>query len=340
MNATRHADKNHQSREENEHPFAPFVRILGKGKKGSRSLTREEAREAMRMILADEALDLQVGAFLMLLRVKEETAEELAGFVEAAKDAFQAPADLKVDIDWSSYAGKRRHLPWFLLALKTLAQAGHRILIHGTEGHTHGRIYTSSLAEQIGIPICTDWKATRTALDQVNIAYLPLASLSPQLERIIQMRNVLGLRSPVHSLSRLLNPLNAPLVMQGIFHPPYAPLHQETGHLLGYPTTLVIKGDGGEIERNPDAACTLYLSHEGATTTEEWPALYSQRHMKGDDLSESYLKAIWDGTEEDEYAFGAITGTIALTLRGLGKALDADSAQQMAEGLWRGRRAG
>ncbi|MDD1610672.1 MAG: glycosyl transferase, partial [Methylococcaceae bacterium] len=53
-----------------EHPFADIIRILGKGKKGSRPLTQEEAYRAMRMILADEVLPIQLGAFLMLMRVK------------------------------------------------------------------------------------------------------------------------------------------------------------------------------------------------------------------------------------------------------------------------------
>ncbi|NOY63712.1 MAG: glycosyl transferase, partial [Gammaproteobacteria bacterium] len=69
-----------------EHPFAQYVRILGKGKKGARPLTQCEAHEAMRMILADEVEPVQLGAFLMLLRVKEENPQELAGFVQAARD--------------------------------------------------------------------------------------------------------------------------------------------------------------------------------------------------------------------------------------------------------------
>ncbi len=55
-----------------EHPFAPYVRILGKGKKGSRSLSRAEARDAMTRILRGEVEDVQLGAFLMLLRVKRK----------------------------------------------------------------------------------------------------------------------------------------------------------------------------------------------------------------------------------------------------------------------------
>jgi anthranilate phosphoribosyltransferase len=59
-----------------EHAFAPYVRILGKGKSGSRSLSLDEARHAFSLILRSEVEPLQLGAFLMLLRVKEETAEE------------------------------------------------------------------------------------------------------------------------------------------------------------------------------------------------------------------------------------------------------------------------
>ena len=65
-----------------EHPFAQFVRILGKGKRGARNLTREEAREAMGMLLDEKVEDTQLGAFLMLLRHKEESPEELAGFTD------------------------------------------------------------------------------------------------------------------------------------------------------------------------------------------------------------------------------------------------------------------
>ena len=69
-----------------EHRFAEYIRIIGKGKKGSRPLTQEEAYQAMKMILANEVEPIQLGAFLMLMRVKEETPEELAGFVLAARE--------------------------------------------------------------------------------------------------------------------------------------------------------------------------------------------------------------------------------------------------------------
>ena len=91
------------------HPFAQYVHILGRGKTGTRSLTQEEAKQAMTMMLNGEAEEAQLGAFLMLLRVKEESPEELAGFVEASREDMNAP-DIAVDIDWTSYAGNQQYL--------------------------------------------------------------------------------------------------------------------------------------------------------------------------------------------------------------------------------------
>ena len=125
-----------------EHPFAEFIRILGKGKNGSRSLTQDEAYRAMQMILSDQALPVQLGAFLMLMRVKEESPEELAGFVLAARESFHVPDGMpEVHLDWSSYAGKRRQLPWFVWAAMLLAANGIRVFMHGAGG-PHARVYT------------------------------------------------------------------------------------------------------------------------------------------------------------------------------------------------------
>lgn len=117
-----------------EHAFAPYVRVLGRGKRGSRSFTRHEACHAMGMILRGEVEDVQLGAFLMLMRVKEESPDELAGFVEAVRDQTRVPVGLTVDVDWSSYAGKRKHAPWFFFSLLLLADSGLRVFVHGEVG--------------------------------------------------------------------------------------------------------------------------------------------------------------------------------------------------------------
>lgn len=317
-----------------EHPFAEFVRILGKGKRGARNLTRAEAREAMGMLLDGKVEDTQLGAFLMLLRHKEESPEELAGFTEAVRERLHAPAGLKADLDWPTYAGKKRHLPWYLLAAKCLAQQGIRILMHGGGAHTAGRLYSEQLLEPLGIPLCRNWQAVETALNSQGIAFAPLVDWAPQLQRMIDLRNILGLRSPIHSLARVLNPLAARCALQSIFHPGYQAVHREASQLLG-DTAIVIKGDGGEIEVNPDSASHLYGTQGGVNWDEEWPALSAQRHVKPAVLDPQQLSALWRGEIEDSYPQLALLSTMALALRGLGT--PREQAFELANQYWEAR---
>ena len=316
-----------------EHPFAPFVRILGKGKRGARNMTRAEAREAMGMVLDEKVEDTQHGAFLMLLRHKEESPDELAGFTEAVRERLHAPA-LAVDIDWPTYAGKKRHLPWYLLSAKCLAQNGVRVLMHGGGAHTAGRLYSEQLLELLGIPLCRNWQAVGEALEQQNIAFFPLGDWAPQLQRMIDLRNTLGLRSPIHSLARILNPLGARCGLQSIFHPGYQGVHRDASSLLG-DHAIVIKGDGGEVEINPDTISHLYGTTDGQPWDEEWPALSDRRHVKPATLDPQHLVAIWKGDVEDSYPQLALIATMALALRGLG--MPRAEAFARAEQYWANR---
>lgn len=194
-----------------QHPFSKFVAILGRGKTKQRHLTVEESREAMEMLLAGETHPEQVGAFLMLLRLKEESPSEIAGFaMGGSKARFDLPKDLpEVDLDWSSYAGKRVQLPYYILSALALVGAGYRVFMHGTEGHTPGRIYTREVLAHLGIPICTSFDEAADNIRTTGFAYVPLEVLSDRLRELINLRPILGLRSPVHSFTRMLNPFHA-----------------------------------------------------------------------------------------------------------------------------------
>lgn len=316
-----------------EHPFAPFVRILGKGKRGARDLTREEACAAMGMLLDGQIEEVQLGAFLMLLRHKEESPVELAGFIEAVRARIAAPA-IRVDLDWPSYAGKKRHLPWYLLAARALAVSGVRILMHGGGAHTAGRLYSEQLLAALEIPCCSDWSQVEQALERQQIAFMPLGAWMPALQRMIDLRNTLGLRSPVHSLARIINPLAARCSLQSIFHPGYQAVHREASRLLG-DHALVIKGDGGEIEVNPDVPTLISATTEGQAWDEEWPALAARRHVKPETLDPAHLLAVWRGEVQDDYGLLAVQATLALALRGLG--YEREAAFAHAARIWAAR---
>ncbi|KZX60252.1 hypothetical protein A3709_13260 [Halioglobus sp. HI00S01] len=321
-----------------EHPFAPYIRILGKGKTGSRSLDRDEARTAFTMLLRGEADPMQVGAFLMLLRVKEETGEELAGFVDACRAVMTAPpASLNADLDWPSYAGKRAQHPWFLLSVSLLAQAGYRVFLHGGDGHTQGRLYTEQAMRALGLPVADDWTQVAQQLDTHKLSYLPLRHFCAPLNQLMQLRPLLGLRSPVNTLTRMLNPLGASASIHSIFHPAYGALHHAADKLLGQPRSLVFKGDSGEVEIKPQAKTRLLLL-DGEQESEQLMA----RTIEGKAPAVGHpttapLQALWRGESHDNYGLDATLATTAAALLALGYADDLPACELRARALWDAR---
>ena len=331
MNTTRNIYK------DAEHPFAQYIRIIGKGKTGARSLSYDEAYQAFSMILKNEVLDVQLGAFLMLLRVKEESVDELAGFVQATRDQLNFQP-LDVDLDWSSYAGKRKHYPWFLLAALTLAHHGYSIVMHGASGHTINRVYTEQVLPYLGYSICQNEQDVKQQLERHNFAYLPLEVISPILSDLISLRNVMGLRSPIHTLARLINPFNAKATLQAIFHPAYRTSHQHTAFRLGYQNSAVIKGEGGEFERNPDAKTLICGIKNGELYEYELPKLTPERSPIEEELDLEVFKAVWLGQQHHEYGEMAVTETMGIALYTMGVVSSFDEAMVKAKELWESRK--
>jgi len=321
-----------------EHPFAEFIKILGKGKKGSRPLSQDEAYRAMVMILANQVEPIQLGAFLMLMRVKEETPEELAGFVQAARESFTIPKQkVTIDLDWSSYAGKRRHLPWFILSAFLLAENGIRIFMHGAGGHTSGRIYTEKVLKYLNYDVATNIEESLLQIEENNFSYLSLEHFCPPLYDMINLRPLMGLRSPVHTLVRLLNPLSATHVIQGIFHPSYSQVHQKAALLLNEKSMAVLKGEGGETERNPDMNCLVQSVKNDELLDEEWLALFPRRHVKPEHLEPKDLAKLWQGEIKNEFAQATVVGTTAIVLKLIRKADSQQQAIEVAEQYWLSR---
>jgi anthranilate phosphoribosyltransferase len=329
---------NPESTPRTEHPFAQYVRLLGKGKTGSRNLTYAESKDAMTMILKSEVEPEQLGAFMMLMRYQEESGEELAGFVDATYEVLTIPKDMpKVDLDWSSYAGKARRLPWFILSTWLLAENGISILMHGEGAHTANRIYTDDVLKLLNIPIAQSFEEAGEHIKSRNFAYLSLHDFLPELARIMDLKWTLGLRSPVNTFTRLINPCRADCSMQGIHHPAYRDTHQEASLLLNQPTMAVLKGDGGETEWNPDMPNLVRSIKNKQAIEEEWQPLFPKRHVKDKELDVTKLARVWRAEEDDEYGFGAIIGTTAITLYTMGKAESHESAIAMAREWWEKR---
>jgi anthranilate phosphoribosyltransferase len=320
------------------HPFAAFLRAVARGPTLGRPLDEAEAEAAMGMVLDGKVEPVQLGALLLVLRYRTETPAELAGFVRATRARLVGSRDLAVDLDWPSYADRHKQLPWFLLAALLLAQNGVRVLMHGIPGE--GAATTPKALAALGIEAATGADDAARRLDHGAFAYLPLESLSPRLAELFALRPLLGLRTPVHTAARALNPFGAPWQIQGIFHPTYLELHQATQLLLGQKHAVTFKGGGGEGQRSPDKPCRVLTVEDGVPGEVVWPALaYGEAHpWRSEALEPARLVALWSGAWDAPGPVAAITGTVALCLKLLGRADDMDGAQAMAEAWWRERR--
>ena len=320
-----------------EHRFAAYVRTLGRGPGRSRALTRDEAQDALSMVLHGEADPHQVGAFLMLLRYRGEDAAEMAGLVDAARAQMGAglPAGAApVDLDWPSYgAGRTRGAPWFLLAALALARSGRRVLMHGTNEFSRAMSVPQGLAA-LGLRPAEDRTDAAAQLARTGFAYLPLATLSTALDALLGLRRVLGLRSPLNTAARMLNPFDAHAGVDGVFHPAYIALHLATAERLGRRRLVVVKGGGGEAERTPAKAVAAHWFDRTSGTGEAILPPLPPSVETG-----AYFVQTWHGGDESSAGPGAATAvaTIALGLIALGEApADADA---QAAAVWSRRHA-
>lgn len=319
--------------------LAPLVRALGRGPGRARHLTRAEAATAMQAMLSGDAASEAVGALLMLLRYRGENADEIAGFVDGLRERSSDWADIGAAVDWPCYAaGRSRGAPWFLLAAKLTALAGAPVLIHGWNSSTGGAADVRAALPEIGVPVAASPAAARAEILRAGVVYVELERLSPAAYRLLRLRDVLGLRSPINTALRAMNPTGAAASLQGVFHPSYRSLQQDVAELLEQSQFLALKGGGGEFERHPAKPVELFGRRDGQNFETTAPSRM-QAHVRLADAPAPDLGAVWRGEVADQFVTDVICGTAAAALFGAGLASDMAAADAAANALWRRRHA-
>ncbi|MEL6236299.1 MAG: glycosyl transferase family protein [Pseudomonadota bacterium] len=312
--------------------LAEHVRILGRGPGRARALTEAEAADAMRLMLSGQAEPEAIGALLMLMRMKGETAEEIAGLARAAQSHLvDCPS---AELDWPCYAaGRSRGQPWFLLAARLVAQSGVRVLLHGWNGDDHR---LRDALDPLDIPWARSAAAARAALDSSGIAYMSLEDVHPALFSLLSLRRKLGLRSCINTVCRMLNPGRAAASVQGVFHPPYRALQADAAGRLGWRSLTVIKGGGGEFERHPGKEVAAFGLRAGASWQRVYPALTADARRLADlDATPADLPRLWEENRAPAFGRDLVMGTASLAFETLGAADGMDEAER----LWPARHA-
>ena len=319
--------------------FKNFVQILGRGKKGARSLTEQEAERAMSLMLNNNAAPEQVGAFWMLIRIREETVEETVGFTRATRRflAEQKTIQESIDLDWPAYAGKRNELPWFLLAALALANAGVRVLMHGHAFAGEERIYVNQVLQSFGLQESESTEAADKALREDNFAYMSLAAIHPTLADMMDLKYLLGLRSPVNTVVRMMNPYAAPHSVHGVFHRGYDELHMQACQILEDNSVLVFRGGNGEAEVNPERDVTLGKWQDQQASWSQWSKAEKGYKRCKDNLDVSRMVDHWQGKCVDPFGEQAVRQTLAAVV-GLVYRIESHTAcLAMADEIWSNR---
>ena len=237
--------------------IASYIKEIGRGKEGARSLSEAQAHDLMSQVLDGTVTDLEVGAFALAMRIKGESIAELTGFLRATHERCIAIAPTRPTIVLPSYNGARK-LPNLtpLLAL-LLAQEGAQVLVHGPM-HDAGRITTAEIFRDLGLPFACDAAEIENAWARREPVFMATDHLCPPLARLLEVRRVVGLRNSGHTVAKLLAPCTtgASLRVVNYTHPEYAvTLGAFLAHTHG--DAVLLRGTEGEPVADPRRAPKL-----------------------------------------------------------------------------------
>jgi anthranilate phosphoribosyltransferase len=254
----------------------PLLRDLGQGPTAGRSLTREEARYCLDLILDGRATPAQAGAFLLLQRYKGETPNELLGFVDAVRGrattrTIHPKVEGLLDIG-SPYDGRLRTVSVSAAASIVAAACGVPVLLHGEPDIPPKHGYTiADVLNALGIGTDDTPEAVERGIEQSGIGYLRQALAAPDLAAIKSLREELTLRSPLNMVEKIYDLAGAPYHLIGLTHAPY--LEKLGGALtaMGFRKTALVQGmEGNEDLPTNRGARVIEISDAAGASMNEY----------------------------------------------------------------------
>jgi len=240
--------------------FQPYVQALGRGETLRRDLTREEALDALDMILDGRATAAQMGAFFMTQRVKGESSEEIRGFVDAVRARWLVPVCPAVTpvLDMAvPYDGKTRTAQLAPAIAVVVAACGLPVLLHGDQDiPTKAGVTPAHVLAGLGINTELAPRAAAGMLDAVGLAYCGAHTFMPAWHVLRPMREEFGLRTVLHTVEKLVNPASAAFQVTGFYHTKY--IDQMRTVQTGQAASWIIQGEEGSIEMRTGRKTRLY----------------------------------------------------------------------------------
>jgi anthranilate phosphoribosyltransferase len=236
--------------------IAAYIKVIGRGKDGARSLSIDQSRDLLTQVLDGQVTDLEIGAFCLAMRIKGEEVDELDGFVQAtlarciplAPAMNAAPQGIVV---LPSYNGARKLPNLTALLALMLAKRGIGVLVHGP-AIDPTRVTTAQVFAAAGLPIAESAAELVQAWRAGQPAFMSIDTLCPPMAKLLAVRWTIGLRNPGHTVAKLLDPFASAssatvrsIRVVNHTHPEYA--HSLTAYLQhSAANALLMRGTEGE----------------------------------------------------------------------------------------------
>lgn len=253
---------------------ARYIKVIGRGKDGARSMSREDAEALYGAMLDGRVSDLELGAILLAMRIKGESTEEIAGFMAAAEarslQLQPPPHSQYAPVLIPTYNGARKKANLTPLLALLLARRGVPVLVHGVLRDA-GRVATAEIFEALQHPLAQSAEQAQQQMREHLPAFMSIDVLSPAMTRLLATRRVLGVRNSTHTLVKILQPFAGPaLRLTSYTHPEYFTMLQHYFSTLAPHSrgdAFLMRGTEGETVASTGRAQQIDWFHGGVCTT-------------------------------------------------------------------------
>jgi anthranilate phosphoribosyltransferase len=234
-----------------------------------RNLTREQARAAMTSIMRGDATPGQIGGFLVALRVKGETAEEIAGCAEAMRDHVLPVRPVRDDlVDTAGTGGDgMRTLNISTAAALVAAAAGAGVAKHGNRAVSSAS-GSADVLEALGFRLELPPRRIERSIDELGFGFLFAPAHHPAMRHAAPVRSELATRTVFNVLGPLTNPAGARAQVVGVYAPDLVPTIAHVLAALGARRAFVVHGAHGVDELSPAGPNLVYEVEDGRVWAE------------------------------------------------------------------------
>ena len=300
---------------------------------GGQSLSREDAASVMREIMEGEATPAQLGAFLTGLRIKGETALEIAGMAAVMRE-FALKVEVEGPlIDTVGTGGDGQNT--FNISTATAfvaAAAGLKVAKHGNRAAS-GTCGSADVLEALGVQIELPPEGVARCIEEAGVGFMFAPVFHPAMRYAGPVRREIGIRTVFNILGPLTNPAGAQTQLLGVAFPELGETMAEVLGMLGANRAMIVHGHGGLDELSLSGESAVWEAREGALS--RWTV-----KVEDTGLPVTPISSIRSGTKEENAAtmrrlFEGETGPVRdfVLINSAGVLMAGDLAGTIREGV-------